>query len=353
MKKYKNIVFQDELAAESKIENIANKIICGETLQTLKLLPDNSVNLIVTSPSYFLGKKYEENQTFEEYLSDHKKIIKECKRVLKDDGSIYWNVAQSIIDNETIHLSSHFYSIFKELDFFMKNNIIWKFEGGETPRSRLFGRYENIMWFVNDKKNYVFNVDDVRVPTKWLKDKRVRKDGKNPEDFWEFDMRSNKEKLLSFKSKLSKYKNLLSQNSEDYVNQIHMDEIFRDLEKEVDSVLSTSDKIISKNILDNIWHINRVVNVSKTQKIKHPETGLAHPCPFPEELINRIIKMGSNENDLVLDIFSGSGTVFKVADSLNRRWLGIDKELEYCEIASFRFEEYIKSKQSPQLKLFK
>ena len=190
---------------------------------------------------------------------------------------------------------------------------------------------------VKDINNYIFNVDDIRVPTKWINDKRVRKDGKNPEDFWEFDMRKNIEKMNNLKSKVSKLKTLISEETDQYVNQIHMDEIFRDLESSLDNLISSDDQIINKNLDDNIWHINRVVNVSKSQKIKHPVTGDAHPCPFPEELITRIVKMSSDENDIVLDIFSGSGTVFKVSDMLNRKWIGIGKEMEYCEISDYRF----------------
>ena len=47
--------------------------------------------------------------------------------------------------------------------------------------------------------------------------------------------------------------------------------------------------------------------------------------------------MSSDENDIVLDIFSGSGTVFKVSDILNRKWIGIEKEMGYCEISDYRF----------------
>ena len=190
---------------------------------------------------------------------------------------------------------------------------------------------------VKDINNYIFNVDDIRIPTKWINDKRVRKDGKNPEDFWEFDMRKNLEKMNVLKSKVSKLKALMSEETDQYVNQIHMDEIFRDLESSLYNLISSDDQIINKNLDDNIWHINRVVNVSKSQKIKHPVTGDAHPCPFPEELITRIVKMSSDENDIVLDIFSGSGTVFKVSDMLNRKWIGIEKEMEYCEISDYRF----------------
>ena len=130
---------------------------------------------------------------------------------------------------------------------------------------------------VKDINNYIFNVDDIRVPTKWINDKRVRKDGKNPEDFWEFDMRKNLEKMNVLKSKVSKLKALMSEETDQYVNQIHMDEIFRDLESSLDNLISSDDQIINKNLDDNIWHINRVVNVSKSQKIKHPVTGDAHP----------------------------------------------------------------------------
>ena len=327
-------------------KDVENKIICGETLNVLKMLPDKSVQTIITSPSYFLKKEYEnKNEIFDNYLENHRKIIKESKRVLKDNGAIFWNVAQTVHDNEILPLGAIFYDIFKKLNFFLKNWIIWKFEGGECPRNRLFGRYENVLWLVKRKDNFIFNIDDVRVPTKWLKDKRVRKDGKNPEDFWILDDRTNSEKLNLIKNKLSKYKNLISEKKKDYVNQVLMDELIRDVEDQLNDMLETKEKVLNKNLQDNIWHINRVVNISKKEKIKHPKTKKAHPCPFPERLIDRIIKMSSNKNDVVLDIFSGSGTVMKVANDLHRRWIGIDQSKEYCEIAKLRIKSQPKQKK--------
>ena len=327
-------------------KDVENKIICGETLNVLKTLPDKSVQTIITSPSYFLKKEYEnKNEIFDNYLENHRKIIKESKRVLKDNGAIFWNVAQTVHDNEILPLGAIFYDIFKKLNFFLKNWIIWKFEGGECPRNRLFGRYENVLWLVKRKDNFIFNIDDVRVPTKWLKDKRVRKDGKNPEDFWILDDRTNSEKLNLIKNKLSKYKNLISEKKKDYVNQVLMDELIRDVEDQLNDMLETKEKVLNKNLQDNIWHINRVVNISKKEKIKHPKTKKAHPCPFPERLVDRIIKMSSNKNDVVLDIFSGSGTVMKVANDLHRRWIGIDQSKEYCEIAKLRIKSQPKQKK--------
>lgn len=331
------MILKDNKSKKYTKSIIQNKIICGETLSVLKKIPTCSVQTIVTSPSYFLQKEYEnKSENFQDYLKNHKEIIKESRRVLKNNGAIFWNVAQTVQEGEILPLGAIFYNIFKDLNFFLKNWIIWKFEGGECPRTRLFGRYENVLWLVKNKDEFIFNIDDIRVPTKWLKDKRVRNDGKNPEDFWIFDDRKNIDKLNLIKSKLSKYKKLISEKKKDYVNQILMDEITRDIEDQLNDMLETKEKILNKNLQDNIWHINRVVNISKKEKIKHPKTKKAHPCPFPERLIERIIKMSSNKNDLVLDIFSGSGTVMKIANQLNRKWCGIDMDKEYCEIAEIR-----------------
>ena len=327
------MILKDNKSKKYTKSIIQNKIICGETLSVLKKIPTCSVQTIVTSPSYFLQKEYEnKSENFQDYL----KNIKESRRVLKNNGAIFWNVAQTVQEGEILPLGAIFYNIFKDLNFFLKNWIIWKFEGGECPRTRLFGRYENVLWLVKNKDEFIFNIDDIRVPTKWLKDKRVRNDGKNPEDFWILDDRKNIDKLNLIKSKLSKYKKLISEKKKDYVNQILMDEITRDIEDQLNDMLETKEKILNKNLQDNIWHINRVVNISKKEKIKHPKTKKAHPCPFPERLIERIIKMSSNKNDLVLDIFSGSGTVMKIANQLNRKWCGIDMDKEYCEIAEIR-----------------
>ncbi|CAN1594417.1 COG0863 DNA modification methylase [Candidatus Pelagibacterales bacterium] len=341
------IIKDNKKITKFKSKDIENKIICGDTLEVLRKIPSKSIQTIITSPSYFLKKEYERDETFQNYIDIHKKILEETKRVLKDNGAIFWNVAQTVIEGEIIPLGAIFYSTFKDLDYFLKNWIIWKFEGGECPKNRLFGRYENVLWFVKNKENFIFNIDDVRIPTKWLHDKRVRKDGKNPEDFWIFDERKNFEKISNIRNKIVKLKKLISEKSGDYVNQILMDEITRDLEDELNNLLETENNIIQKNLSDNIWHINRVVNISKSQKIKHPKTQQTHPCPFPEMLIERVIKMSSNKNDLILDIFSGSGTAMKVANDLERKWCGIDRDIKYCEIAKFR----IQTNKSKQLKI--
>ena len=259
------LISEKQLEHKSNIKKITNSVIHGDSLAVLRKMPENSVNLIITSPSYEVGKEYEKNLTFEQYLDEHKEVIKEAKRVLKDNGAIYWNVAQTPKNGEIIPLGAVFYNIFKEQKFYLKNWIIWKFDGGLNCKKRLSGRYENLLWFVKDHENFIFNLDDIRITPKWANDKRNNPKGKNPTDFWEFASE------------------------------------------------------------DNVWEINRVVNVSK-EKTKHP-------CQFPEKLVERVIKASTNEGDIILDIFNGSGTACKVAKDLNRKYIGIDKELEYCKIA--------------------
>jgi len=72
------------------------------------------------------------------------------------------------------------------------------------------------------------------------------------------------------------------------------------------------------------------------------ETKSEHTAPFPKELPERLIKMHSFENDLVLDCFLGSGTTAVVCEDLKRRWIGIEKEEKYCELASKRIDEFTK-----------
>lgn len=263
-----------------KINEIYNAIIKSDALETMKKIPSNSINLILTSPSYEVGKEYEEGHSFEEYLKFHEKIIIEAKRILKDNGAIYWNVAQTPKNGEIIPLGAVFYNIFKKHNFHLKNWIIWRFDGGLNCKKRLSGRYENVLWFVKDTNNFIFNIDDVRITPKWKNDKRNNPKGKNPTDFWEF-----------------------SENN-------------------------------------CIWEINRVVNVSK-EKTKHP-------CQFPEKLVERVIKASSNEGDVVLDMFNGSGTTCKVAYELNRNFIGIDKEMKYCKIAEDRINRYVLEGSSAQ-----
>lgn len=160
-------------------------LINNESLKTLKKIPSSSIDLVITSPPYFLNKEYEKHLTsFKEYSVFIEKIIKELVRVVKPSGAIFWNVGQTIINNEVIPLGALHYPMFKKHDLILKNWIIWHYNGGPNTKNRLSGRYENLFWFIKNNNEYTFNLDSIRVPAKWHMDPRVNPLGKNPTDVW-------------------------------------------------------------------------------------------------------------------------------------------------------------------------
>jgi len=172
------------------------KIYKKDCLKFLKTIDDKSVQLIITSPPYNIGKEYEKKISFDKYLINQANVLKECKRILKDTGSICWQVGTFVQKNyEIIPLDIPIYNICKKIGFKLKNRIIWHFEHGLHATQKLSGRYETIMWFSKTDK-YTFNLDDVRVPQKYpgkvsYKGKNKGKysgniKGKNPSDVWIF-----------------------------------------------------------------------------------------------------------------------------------------------------------------------
>lgn len=181
----------------------ANAVVFhGTCTNLLKQIPDKSIRLIITSPPYNIGKEYERRLDLNKYLSQQAEIIKECARVLTDNGSICWQVGNYVNDGAIIPLDTMLYPIFSSLGLVMRNRIVWHFEHGLHCTRRFSGRYETIIWFTKDTKDYLFNVDPVRVPQKYPGKKHFKGPkagqysgnplGKNPGDVWDIpNVKSN------------------------------------------------------------------------------------------------------------------------------------------------------------------
>ena len=176
-------------------------LACQDNLEFMANLADGSINLIVTSPPYNVGKEYETKATLEDYLQDQKLVISECVRLLHPNGSICWQVGNYVDDGEIIPLDVLLYPHFKELGLKLRNRIVWHFEHGLHCTKRLSGRYETINWFTKSDR-YTFDVDPIRVPAKYpgkrhFKGPNVGKlsgnpKGKSPGDVWIFpNVKSN------------------------------------------------------------------------------------------------------------------------------------------------------------------
>jgi adenine-specific DNA-methyltransferase len=166
----------------------------GDCLDLLRQVPDGFAKLVVTSPPYNLGKPYETRLRLDEYLDQQKKVIQECVRILRDDGSICWQVGNYVNNGEIVPLDLVLYPIFSALKLHLRNRIVWHFGHGLHASKRFSGRYEVILWFTKTNE-YTFDLDPIRVPQKYPQKKHFKGPkrgelsgnplGKNPSDVWE------------------------------------------------------------------------------------------------------------------------------------------------------------------------
>lgn len=268
-------------------------LICGDSTKLLKTLPPNFFDLIITSPPYNLDKDYETRQSFEKYLVGQREVISKLIPLLSDNGNLCWQVGSSIdpITKETIPLDVFFYGIFKEHGLYLRNRIIWSFGHGYHSQKRFSGRYETILWF-SKSDNYIFNLDNVRVPSKYPGKRHFKgpkkgelsgnPNGKNPGDLW---------------------------------------------------------SIVANDWDNEIWSIPNV-------KANHPEK-TEHPCQYPVELVERCVLALTDENSWVLDPYAGVGSTVLAAYKNNRNVIGIELYQKYVDIGLERLELL----KSGQLKL--
>jgi adenine-specific DNA-methyltransferase len=170
-------------------------LACEENLAFMRPLPKASMQLIVTSPPYNIGKAYEKRSCLDAYVQQQAQVISECVRLLHPRGSLCWQVGNHVQDGEIFPLDIVLYPIFKEHGLRLRNRIVWHFEHGLHCSKRLSGRYETIMWFTKSD-DYVFNLDPIRVPSKYPGKKYFKGPkigqlscnplGKNPGDIWIF-----------------------------------------------------------------------------------------------------------------------------------------------------------------------
>lgn len=175
--------------------NLLDKIHLIDCLKLLKEIPDESIDLIVSSPPYNIGKEYEKKRALDIYLEEQREVLKECIRVLKKTGSIFWQVGAYADDGVLIPLDIKFFPILENLNMKPRNRIIWARQHGLHASNKFSCRHETILWFTKSDK-YKFNLDSIRVPQKYQNKKAYRgvnkgefscnPEGKNPGDIWLF-----------------------------------------------------------------------------------------------------------------------------------------------------------------------
>ena len=176
-------------------KSLTNTIVNGDCLELLSQLPNESVDLVVSSPPYNIGKEYETRRELQAYVDVQAEVLAECARVLSEKGSIFWQVGSYSNKGILIPLDVRFFPVLEDLGLLPRNRIVWARQHGLHAKNKFSARYETLLWFTKSD-NYTFNLDDIRVPQKYQNKKSWRGEnkgeltcnpnGKNPGDIWLF-----------------------------------------------------------------------------------------------------------------------------------------------------------------------
>ena len=191
----------NRLLPESSPPELREGLAVCDNLKLLAHCPDETFDLIVTSPPYNIGKAYEQRRSLSEWHRDQARVIHECVRTLKEGGSICWQVGNHVDEGEVFPLDMILYDTFKSLHLKLRNRIVWTFGHGLHCSKRLSGRHETILWFTKGD-DYTFNLDSIRIPSKYPNKRHFKGPragelsgnplGKNPTDVWEIpNVKSN------------------------------------------------------------------------------------------------------------------------------------------------------------------
>jgi len=263
-----------------------NTILAGDCVELLgELLAENGgesfADLIFADPPFNIGygyDKYDDQVDHDKYVAWTQTWMGACRDALLPHGSFWVAIGDDYAAEVRVAA--------RQLGLVMRNWIIWYYTFGQQTKKKFARSHTHIFYFVKDEKNFIFNDAVIRVPSARqlvYNDKRADARGRVPDDTW----------------------------------------ILRPQEIEDEGAFGAD---------EDTWHISRVCGTFKER------TGF-HGCQMPEKLLERIILTASNEGQLILDPFSGSGTTVAVAARLGRRYLGIDLSENYVEQGLRRLDD--------------
>jgi DNA modification methylase len=258
-----------------------NRIYNEDCLIGMKRIPDGFVDLTVTSPPYDNLRTY--NGNIEQWsFEKFQAIAKELYRVTKQGGVVVWIVADATIKGSETGTSFRQALYFKEIGFNLHDTMIWE---KTNPIPLTHNRYEQhfeYMFVFSKGSPKTFN--PIKIPCATKGQIRNRKN-------------SNKEEGSAVRNR----------------NEVTVTK--------------------SEKIKGNVWE----VPVSNTK--------YKHPAIFPEQLAQDHILSWSNEGDVVLDPFMGSGTTAVACKKINRNYIGFELDAHYCDIANERAQKALAEKE--------
>lgn len=263
-----------------EMNKFIGKINNDDCIKFMKKMPDNCIDLTVTSPPYDDLRDYENKLVWD--YNTFRKVARELFRITKKGGVVVWVIGDKT-DKGNKSLTSFKHALyFQEVGFNIYDVIIYEKSGSGPPHPKRYFNSFEYMFIMSKGKPKTVNL---------LKDKKNSCAGMST--FAEITRRE-KDGTLTNKGK----------------------------------------KVINEfGTRTNIWKYNNGKGFSSKDKIAYQ-----HPAIFPEKLVEDHIKSWSNPGDIVFDPFGGSGTTAKVSIELNRNWIYVEKVEKYCDLAKKRIE---------------
>jgi len=261
-----------------------NKVYCMDCIEFLKMIPDDSVDMLLTSPPYWRKKDYGHNGQiglelkFEDYLDRLAVVFAEVHRCLKPTGTIWVNIG----DTYATHASS-------------------------SKKSTQFGRPTKPADMVRHYKK-----PRQSVPEKCLCGIPHRFVNRMTDAGW------------VHRNTIIWIKRGRPDPTEDRLSQAHFEYIFL-------------------FVKSHQYFFNKIEGISTIWEIQYDRENTWHPAPFPLELAKRVIQLGCPEGGIVIDPFVGSGTTLIAARSLGRMFAGADINREFVQETNSRLDQKILS----------
>jgi site-specific DNA-methyltransferase (adenine-specific) len=284
-----------------KIENI-NQVIVGDAVSVLNHIPNESIDLTVTSPPYdnlrTYNGKVKENVVYEDGFSfPFVEMARELYRVTKKGGVVVWIVNDQVKNGSETGSSFKQALKFKEVGFNLHDTMIYMKNGSPYPDSKRYSQVFEFMFIFSKGKPKTINI---------LKDKPNKWAGTQP-----------------FGTPTKRLK---------------------------DGTLKKGKKYIVGEFgsRTNVWEVKTGKGYSTKDSV-----AFEHPAIFPESLAEDHILTWSNPGDVVLDPMAGSGTTLKMAKLNNRHFIGIDINKEYVDICNKRISNvtpYTEENPNPKCK---
>lgn len=327
-------------------------LLCDDSLNVLRLIPDVSIDVVITSPPYWNKREYAgggiglEND-YKEYIDNLLKIFAEIKRVLKPSGSFWLNIGDTYKDKNLIGIPWRVaLKMTDEQGWILRNEIIWnKIKGGMDNSSDKLGNvHEQVFHFVKEKK-YYYDVDAIRANPH----KAIVKNGSIVSATGVTGVRYKRQIELSTALSEEQKSNAMRE-LEIILGEVQSGKIadFRMVIKNQQRTTHSDGLKVSgraKEINEKgFYFLKYNPNGSKPRDVwdiipEDTQKRSSHFAPFPEDLCKIPILATCPVDGIVLDPFMGTGTSMAVAYDLGRKSIGIDISDEYVNTASSRFNE--------------